>query len=236
MTLNLPPATREAPRIDVYNEIDPRLTNFFTMLRDHPKKCQVAFTLSPYSEKEFRKCRDRTTYAQLPRTVAGNVERARRMFVMMQLSFAGQQDSFSKTKDRTRRGIADVVSGYLSTIHDALPDICERVLEWQIEDRDCVECFKYHDAEDTHFYWDPTYHPDCRAPGAVYEYEMSEADHIRILNHIVQAKGTVCISHYRHSLYDEKLKSWNRHEIEIANHASGGKQKRRMIECLYTNY
>ena len=236
VTLNLPAATREQPRIDVYNEINPRFSNFFACIRDWPKELQTALTLSPYSEKEFRKCLDREAYDKLPDTKKGKIERARRLFVLMQQSFGGQMDSFSRTKDRTRRGIADVVSGYLSTIHDHLPMTCERVLEWQHEDRDCVVCFNYHDAKGTHHYWDPTYHPDCRTSPDVYEYEMPAEKHEEILQAIVKAKGTVCISHYRHPLYDKYLKDWNRHEIDIANHAAGGKQKRRMVECLYCNY
>lgn len=236
MTLNLPVATREHPRIDVYNEIDPRLNNFFACLRQWPKDMQIALSLTQYSEKELRDAIDKAEYAKLPQTKAGKIERARRMFVMMQMSFGGQQDSFSRTKDRTRRGIADVVSGYLSTIHDALPDVVGRLLEWQLENRDFEKCIEYHDDPRTHFYLDPTYHPECRATGNVYEHEMTHDDHVRLLDRLVTCKGTAAISHYDHPLYNEKLKKWRRYEIEIANHAAGGKTKRRMVECLWTNY
>lgn len=195
-----------------------------------------ALSLTSYSEAGFREAMDREAYARLPNTKKGKIERARRLFVLMQMSFGGQQDSFSRTKSRTRRGIADVVSGYLSTIHDELPAVVERVLEWQIEQRDCVDCIRYHDGINTLFYIDPTYHPECRSPGPVYVHEMTHADHVRTLDCILECQGRVVISHYDHPLYVEKLQGWTRTEIDIANHAAGGKSKRRMIECLWRNY
>jgi hypothetical protein len=52
---------------------------------------------------------------------------------------------------------------------------------------------------------------------------------------LLRIKGKVMLSGYRNKLYDEKLKGWQRVDIDIANHAAGGEAKRRMIECVWIN-
>jgi DNA adenine methylase len=65
---------------------------------------------------------------------------------------------------------------------------------------------------------------------------MSEADHRELLDTLRQCQGKVILSGYRSPLYDTALASWNRHEVEVANHAAGGAEKRRMTECVWCNY
>ena len=169
-----------------------------------------------------------------------DVELARLQFLLLQMSFGGQgkgdKASFSRTKDRTRRGIADVVSGYLGTIHDMLPDIIARVTEWQIENRPALDCIDYHDKATTLFYIDPPYVPESRTSPKVYEHEMTYEEHDELLDRLLKLRGLALISSYENDLYDRRLKGWTRHEFEIANHAAGGTEKKRMTECVYTNF
>ena len=241
--LNLPPATREKPRIDVYNDINFALFNLFNVIRNLPDQLTQQLTLTPYSEVELQQAsRHLQAHQELIRDnhEVCNVELARLQFILLQMSFGGQgkagSASFSRTKDRTRRGIADVVSGYLATIHDHLPAIIERVTEWQIENRPALECIAYHDKALTLFYMDSPYLPESRTSPQVYEHEMTYDDHVEYLHRVKDLRGLALISSYRNDLYDSELKGWNRHEFEIANHAAGGKEKKRMTECVYCNF
>jgi len=235
--LNLLPATREHPRIDVYNDANERLTHMFDMLRQHPLDMREALQTTLYSEPDFEKAKDLARYKR-----AGCVEKARLTYVLHQMSFGGQGGSFSISKHRTRRGIADVVSGHLGTIHDMLPAILARVADWQIENTAAVECIESHDGVRTMFYLDPPYLPSTRAKGSRKAYganEMTYAQHEELLRLVVKLKGYVLISGYDSALYRKYLETdnhWKRHQFEIANHAAGGKEKRRMIECAWANY
>jgi DNA adenine methylase len=231
--LNLIPPTREHPRVEVYNDLHFELYNLFHCLRIFGEDLLVAIQLTPYSEAEFKQ------HYALPMgsgNKAQRVERARQTISRLQMSFGGQGKSFSQTKLRTRRGIADVVSGYLSTIHDELPAIIARVMEWQITCVPVLPCIGYHDSPRTCFYVDPPYLPDTRTSPAVYAMEMTREDHETLLDTILGCEGMFAISHYRHKLYDDKLKDWNRHDFDMALHAAGGKVKARRTECLWMNY
>ena len=65
---------------------------------------------------------------------------------------------------------------------------------------------------------------------------MTEADHRRLLNLLLAIKGKVILSGYANELYGRALTNWNRHELDLANHASGAKPKRRMVEVLWCNF
>jgi len=235
--LNLPSPTRQSPRIDVYNDMNCQLVNMFTQLRDNPDTMRILLQTTMYCEAEFRKAQDPAVYA-----AACDAEKARLAYILHQMSFGGRKKDFSRSKSRTRRGIADVVSGHLGTIHDMLPTIMDIVQCWQIENQPAIECMKYHDGNKTMFYLDPPYLPATRAKGSrkTYgEHEMTYEQHEELLAFIRKLKGKVLISGYSSDLYIAELEEngWIRHEFEIANHAAGpGKQKRRMVECAWSNY
>jgi DNA adenine methylase len=98
--------------VEVYNDLDQRITRLFRVLRDNGSELIRRLSLTPYSELEF---------LDAEKDVADEIEKARRDFVRWRLSLGGRGDSFSFTKHRVRRGMADVVSGYLSAIDEQLP-------------------------------------------------------------------------------------------------------------------
>ena len=57
-----------------------------------------------------------------------------------------------------------------------------------------------------------------------------------MLDTVTRCQGKVLLSGYSSDLYATRLASWNCHRVELANHAAGGKTKRRMVECLWHNY
>ena len=226
--LNLSRPTRQNPRMHVYNDTDSSVVQLFLTIREFPVEFATKLTLTPYSEYVFLDAKARRSSTLLDLAVD--------TYVRMQFSFSGKGQSFSASRGRTRRGISDVVAGHLAKIDDNLPLLVEIVRDWQIEQCDAIECIRRHDSPCTLFYCDPPYHPECKAKGSVYEHEMTAKQHAEFLAAAGEIKGRMAISHYDHPLYNEALKSWRRVEFDIANHAAGGKTKRRMIECLWMNW
>jgi DNA adenine methylase len=66
---------------------------------------------------------------------------------------------------------------------------------------------------------------------------MTEDDHEELLTTLAGIEGRFLLSGYRSVLYDRHAEAngWDRVEFDIANHASGGKEKRRMVECVWKN-
>src|SRR5947209_1886810 len=126
--------------VEVYNDLDQRVTRLFRILRDHGEEFRRLLTLTPYSEVEF----DRA--GQPAET---EIEQARRDFVRWRMSLGGRGDSFSFTLHRVRREMADVVSGYLSMIDQELPTIIERLRKVQIVNRPALEVIRTWDSPDT---------------------------------------------------------------------------------------
>lgn len=217
---------KEPSPVEVYNDLDARITRLFRVLRDSGDELRYRLGLTPYSEVEFEDAIE-------PHD--DEVEQARRDFVRWRQSIGGRGDGFSFTLHRVRRGMADVVSGYLSAIDDELPKIIERLRTVQILDRPAIDVVRKYDSEHTLFYCDPPYLPSTRTSGG-YDVDMSEADHVALAEQLLSCRGKVVLSGYPSALYAELFKDWRLIEFDIANHAAGGATKRRQTECVWLNW
>lgn len=222
--LNKPPAP-----VEVYNDLDAKITRLFRVLRDHGDEFRRRLSLTPYSEVEFDAALDPSD---------DDIELARRDFARWRMSLGGRGDSFSYTLHRVRRGMADVVSGYLSMIDEQLPAIIERLRTVQIMNRPAVDVIKAWDSPTTLVYADPPYLHETRSEGTrnVYDHEMSEDDHRELADVLNACKGKVIISGYPSPLYEELYGGWNQIVTEVANHAAGGKEKARKKEVLWVRF
>lgn len=215
--------------VEVYNDFDHRITRFFRVLRDHGDDLRQRLSLTPYSEVEFD---DAESIHE------DEVEQARRDFVRWRQSIGGRGDNFSYTLHRVRRGMADVVSGYLSAIDSELPRIVDRLRTVQILCRPAVEVIRRYDGTGTLFYLDPPYVPTTRAGNgrAAYKVDMTENDHRELAQTLRQCQGKVMLSGYPSTLYGELYKGWRVEQFDIANHAASGTTKKRQTECLWFNW
>lgn len=222
--LNKPPCP-----VEVYNDLDCRITRLFRVLRDHGDELRRLLSLTPYSEIEFRNAAE---------PAEDEIEQARRDFVRWRLSLGGRGDSFSFTLHRVRRDMADVVSGFLSMIDEQLPLVVERLRRVEIVCRPAVDVINTWDRPSTLIYCDPPYLPTTRQENSrnVYGQEMTENDHRQLARVLNSCSSKVVLSGYPSDLYDELYSGWNRTEFDIANHAAGGKTKQRKRECLWMNY
>ncbi len=215
--------------VEVYNDLDQRITRLFRVLRDHGEEFRRLLTLTPYSEAEFDRASEPTD---------NEIEQARRDFVRWRLSLGGRGDSFSFTLHRVRRDMADVVSGYLSMIDEQLPAIIERLRRVQFICRPALEVIRTWDSPETLIYCDPPYVHETRHEGSrdVYGVEMSEDDHRELAAALNACKARVVLSGYPSPLYDELYANWRTVTFDIANHAAGGRRKARKQEKLWFNW
>ena len=219
---------KTASPIEVYNDVDERIARLFRVLRDDGDELQRRLALTPYSESEFSECR-------LAPSELDEIELARRDYVCWRQSIGGRGDAFSATLHRVRRGMADVVSGYLSAIDEHLPMIVERLRRVQIVQRDAVEVIRKWDSADTLIYCDPPYVASTRSSPDVYGSEMTNEQHEELIDSLLSCKGHVVLSGYASPMYESRLKSWQTIETDIANHSASGKAKSRRREMLWIN-
>src|SRR5262249_36415519 len=149
-------------------------------------------------------------------------------------SLGGRADSFSFTLHRVRRGMADVVSGYLSMIDEQLPAIVERLRRVEIVSRPAIDVIRAWDGPETLIYCDPPYVHETRHESSrdVYGVEMTEKNHRELAQALRDCKAKVVLSGYPSLLYDELYAGWRTVTFDIANHAAGGRAKARKQETI----
>jgi len=222
---------RSPSPVETYNDIDGEVVNFFRILRTSREALVEAIGLTPFSREEF--------YLALNTngTSLTDLERARRFFVRARQARTGLAQTASlgrwaNCKQTSRAGMSGVVSRWLGSV-EALPEIAERLLRVQIENRPALDVIKLYDDPQTLFYCDPPYLHSTRGDSKAYGYEMVDTDHDKLADVLNTVKGKVAISGYRNKVMDKLFKGWRRFDAP-EKHCHSIKQVRQ--ESLWMNY
>ena len=225
--INRPPSL-----VETYNDLDGEVANFFRALRDHKGELVEKIGLTPFSREEFGISCEIDT--ELP-----IVERARRFYVRARqvrtgLAQTASLGRWANCKDTTRAGMSGVVSRWLGAV-EMLPDIADRLLRVQIENRPALDVIRLYDAPTTLFYCDPPYVHGTRGDDKAYGHEMSDHAHRELAIALNAAKGMVAHSNYDCNLMDELYPKsrWYKHVSEARTIHS---TKDLRVEVLWTNY
>lgn len=222
---------REPSLIETYNDIDGEVVNFFRVLRDRADELIRAIALTPFSREEFYRA------INLDRINAPALERARCFFVRARqvrtgLAQTASLGRWANCKNTSRSGMSGVVSRWLGSI-ESLPDIAERLLRVQIENRPAVEVIELYDSPETLFYCDPPYPHAARADSKAYGYEMTDEEHTGLARVLSRVAGKAAVSGYRCDLMDGLYGGWTRQDgPEKKCHSSKAYRQ----EALWTNY
>jgi DNA adenine methylase len=218
---------------EVANDLHRDLTNFWRVLQD------------PAGFERFRRIVDAMPFSEVEWDAAGvppdgndPVARAVAFFVRCRQSLAGRMKGFtSVSRDRTRRGMNEQASAWWNAV-EGLPAVHARLRRVLILNRPALEVIRSQDGRRTLFYLDPPYPHETRTATKVYALEMGEADHAELLGLLAGIKGRFLLSGYHSDLYDRFAaeQGWHCTEFTTDNKAAGGKQKRRMTECVWANY
>ena len=222
---------REPSPVETYNDVDGEVVNFFRVLRDEREALIEAIALTPFSREEFYNS------LQFDGAQLTSVERARLFFVRARQTRTGLAQTASlgrwaNCKNTSRAGMSGVVSRWLGSV-EALPEIAERLLRVQIENRPAIEVVKLYDSPGTLFYCDPPYVHSTRGDAKAYGFEMDETEHCELAEALSSCKAKVAVSGYRCDLMDSLYEGWRRHDAAPKN-CHSIKQIRQ--ECLWMNY
>lgn len=225
--LNRPPSP-----VETYNDLDGEVVNFFRVLRDHKAELIEKIGLTPFSREEFGLACEFDPSA-------GHVERARRFYVRARqvrtgLAQTASLGRWANCKNTSRAGMSGVVSRWLGGV-EALPEIAERLLRVQIENRPALDVIRLYDDPGTLFYCDPPYVHDTRGDDKAYGHEMTDRQHAELAAALNAAAGLVAISNYNCELMRKLYPAprWRAHSSpERTIHST--KDKR--VEVLWTNF
>jgi DNA adenine methylase len=215
-------------KVEVINDLDSDLFNFFLTVRD-PEKCAAladAVEKTPYSRNEFARCKE------LEATVTEPVERARIFFVLSRQAF-GSVTGITWAYGRSS----------MKSFHQAISlfePVCQRLQRVQIENLPALTVIDKYDTFRTVFFIDPPYLPSTRIRQTGYRYEMDEEDHRELLARLTTIKGKVMLCGYPSELYDEMLPGWRKVEraerCRTGGLRDGQAERPDRIEAVWMNY
>jgi DNA adenine methylase len=222
---------RSPSPVETYNDLDGEVVSFFRVLRDQKEALIEAVGLTPFSREEFY------IACQPHKPGVSDLERARRFFVRARqvrtgLAQTASLGRWANCKNTSRAGMSGVVSRWLGSV-ESLPEIAERLLRVQIENRPASEIIDLYDSPDTLFYCDPPYPHESRGDPKAYGYEMTDYEHRLLAKKLGKIRGKAAVSGYHCVLYDQLFSDWRCVEAPT-KHCHSIKKPRQ--EVLWVNY
>ncbi len=225
--LNRPPSP-----VETYNDLDGEVANFFRVLRDHKADLIEKIALTPFSREEFGAACEYDAGL-------GPVERARRFYVRARqvrtgLAQTASLGRWANCKNTSRAGMSGVVSRWLGGV-EALPEIADRLLRVQIENRPALDVIRLYDSPGTLFYCDPPYIHDTRGDAKAYGHEMTDRQHGDLATALNAAVGLVAVSNYDCRLMRE-LYPAPKWRVHVSPERTIHSTKDTRTERLWTNF
>lgn len=209
--------------VEVYNDLNDDVVNFFRVLRDRPSELFAAIDLTPYSRRE---------YLESQSMDGDDVERARKFFVW---SWQGRgragvvEPGGWRFMSRDTRGRTPV-DDWNNNQH--LWSVARRLKQVQIENDNALTVIKRFDTHKTLHYVDPPYVQSTRGQRWAltgYAHELSDAQHVELANLLHSVDGMVILSGYPSTLYDDLYADWKRVDRDVTKDNAGGVA----VECLW---
>lgn len=241
---------KEPSKVEVYNDIDSLLVNFFRVLKKHSGEFMRQAHLTLYSREEHKDAKG-ILDGDVSGLEDGNIEAAVAFYILCRQSMSGDLQGGWSYGVKT-----NCANSWVSAIQK-LPDIVYRLRQVQIEHDTAFKVIERYDTEDTFFYLDPPYYKYARgsrnphARGsrrrALYRYELKPKEHEILLKGLQKARGMILLSGYHCDVYDGLLSEWHHEDIQTVAQAAGTtrqsgltgegalKEKQKRVEVLWWN-
>ena len=210
---------------EIYNDLDSDVVNLFRVLRDPNTALELErqLRLTPFAREEFN--------ASYDKNPANEIDAARNLIIRSFMGFGS--DGTNMVRGRTGFRANSNRSGSTPAhdwvnYADYLKSFTERLQGVVIENRQAWEVMEQHDSVDTLHFVDPPYVHDTRGRKDGYRFEMSNGDHLNLIDFLKTLSGAVILCGYDSALYS-KL-GW--HSVSREALADGARER---IEVLWLN-
>ena len=215
--------------LEVYNDINSDLVNFFRILQDDEKFEQFhrLATLSLHSRELFIEYRE--TWKQQ----TDIVKRVHQWYVVLRQSYSaiigGRTPAWGYTKG------SKSPAKLFKKKTDGLIEIVDRWRDVQVEKLDWREAIQKYDGKNTFFYLDPPYVTEARID-CKYDHEMNDKDHEELVDMLLNVKAKVILSGYDNQIYNRL--GWDKQSFDSYCHAAGNHYDKKEVrnECVWLNF
>lgn len=185
---------------EVLNDRNSAVVNLFRVLRDQTDDLCWALETTPWSRDE---------YLSSDTPTEDPLEAARRFVVRCWQAHASDLAKKTGWKNRGISQRAQGMSHRWQKVPEQLRLLAWRLADAEIENRPALEVIRRHSDQDCLIYADPPYLHSTRTQ-TMYEREMSDRDHVELLEALITHPGPVVLSGYANELYDSALEGWRR--------------------------
>lgn len=209
--------------IETINDMDNNVVNLFSCIRNDPERLARMVMAVPYS---------RSQYEQSYKAECNDpYENALQFLVKCWQGYGFRTNGYMvgwKNDIQGRESMYALWDWY--RLPEKVIETAERLRKVQIENRPALEVMKRFDYKNVFMYLDPPYVLDTRT-GKQYLYEMTDQNHVELLEFCIKSKAKIMLSGYESDLYSSILKDWNKKQFDSCSEM-GLKRK----ETIWFNY
>lgn len=222
--LNKKPSIKE-----VVNDIDKELINIYQTLITDPKELVNQLKTYNYNEETFEEA-----LIDKNHPFDDNIDAACNEYIIKRMSRGGLGETFAWS-DRLRGNKPGDENAWDNSIEN-LKHISNRLSNVIILNQDFKNILSLYNSKDVFIYLDPPYLQKVRSTFNNYKHEMSENEHIKMLEMINKSKALILLSGYNSLLYNDYMRGWNKYEKIVKNNSDQSKIKSIRTEVLWCNY
>ena len=211
--------------IETVNDLDGDVINLFQWIRNDPERFAKEIYFIPYARDIY----NQAWAAQYTET--DSFQRAVDFCVRMMMGH-GFRTTGEKVgwKNDVQGREAAYAARYWADMPEIIIQAAERLRGVQIENRPAIELIRRFNFSNVLIYADPPYLLKTRH-GKQYKHEMTDADHIELLETLKAHRGPVLLSGYDNEIYQDALRDWYREETASFTQKAG-----KRLEILWMNF
>lgn len=210
---------------ETYNDIDPELYNLFNNITN--PELLIKISKIEYTKENFD--------YYLNNNFTDNLDRAIKEIVIRRMSRGGLMKTFSYS-NRLRGGQCGDVNSWQTWIKD-LPKFVKRFENVIILNKNAKDIIIENiNNTNAFFFLDPPYLSITRTAKKTYRNEMTENQHIEMLEILKESESKIMLCGYYSELYKNHLNNWNMKTKTLANNSSQNTTKDSRVECIWLNY
>ncbi len=205
--------------IEILNDIDEELINFFRVVKYSPEKFIESFDLDLVSRSEFQRLANTD-----PHTLSA-IERARRFYYLIMAGWGGEARYPRFQTSVSDAGHGNRLVGALKNLRKRIEPVHERLSTVIIENLDWQECIDKYDRPGSFIYLDPPY-PGNRAN---YKHNMrSMKEHAAIAERLSGVRSKWMLSSYDSEDVRTLFKDYNVIPIQSASGMRSSKSEAKL--------
>lgn len=217
--------TKERSPIETVNDLDDDVVNLFDWIRKDPERLAETIFWTPYSRTVYEKA------FEAQNTETDSFQRAVDFYIRLMM---GHGFRITGEKVGWKNDVQGREAAYAANCWCKTPDIirktAERLRGVQIENRPALDLIDRFNFPNVLIYADPPYILSTRH-GKQYRHEMTDADHMDLLDALKAHKGSVILSGYENKLYNDALNGWHKDTVSSRTQTAAKRQ-----EVLWMNF